>query len=215
MRYNKTRIPYREEIKPALKAISICASLVRKCDSLLLDHRGRRHTKTGKDAATTWEIETVIKLRTGQVVRNLKRTDYTTTVQSDHSVIVREKSSGQQWSATALELDNEEAKQFGDNTQTVPGSMPYSNPKLYANTQQNSKVVTVVAEIAKAVGLIGGIVATIASAKKAIDSMGNSKEKANLEKEVISLQKELLKTQRRLHKAKQEANSAKNDLDKA
>lgn len=218
----KERNDNHDSMNIVLNKISTCVKLIRTCDKvlrnqknniLLCDHRGRRHTKTGKNKATSWEIYAVIKVRTGENTRNIRRTDYTTQIQPDHSIIVNEKSTGKQWSATAAEIDNLEAREFGKNELGNYIATQTSQTPQYLEQQNkgvSDRLLHVVANIGKIITVISGIIATLGAIKigPAVDTVKEAKSVFN------QLSKYLKKTLSKLVKAISKLRTASNSTRK-
>ena len=172
-----------DDVRELYRNLSRCARLVKLCDRIIHDHGGKRHTKTGKNQATTHEIRAVIKIASGEDRREINRNDYITTVTPQHNIIVMEKTgrNRNQYSATAQQLDNYFARMYGqkyanvgasDEFQNVNPGQSYSSaantPNEYTQqviNQDNSKITKTIGELVKIVSMIAVITSTLGSIK--------------------------------------------------
>lgn len=171
-----------DDIYSVYRCLSDCARLVKLCDRMMRDSKGKRHTKLGNDAATKPEIQAVIAIRSGKIRENIDRKDYITTVNPDHSIIVTDKKTRQQWSASAAELNNYFARMYGQKYANVGASTEFQNVNSHQNnnfsqeqynnsyteqviSQDNSKITKAIGEIVKIVSMLAVITTTLGNIK--------------------------------------------------
>lgn len=187
---NSMKNAYRnhDEINLVCRQIKKCVKLVRTCDKMLLDNRGRRHSKTGVNQATVWEIGAVLRLN-GQQHGKIVRTDYRTNVTPDHTINIWPKAADRNsnpWSATNEQLNELERREFpgkakpivagissiiGSNSSGIRSSVGYVQP-------DNSKLVNILGELGKVVAITSAIVGTIAMMRvdPAVENLKKTKE---------------------------------------
>jgi hypothetical protein len=237
--HNKANNLYSKEVRQLFDKIEKCARLVKRCDALIKDSKLKRikdsklkrHSHTGKQAATTPEIVAVIEIRTGVRPSQVKRTNYTTNVNPDHSVTIVEKKQGAvPLTATNAELNDYFAKNFGQGTIDPNIGVNADNPALKAvknisNTtvgasnnpsaytqqvaaQENSKLTQAIAELTKIVGLIAAITATLGAIRvgPAVETIQQAAEAFRKAGKTVS---DWIKNLQKAYQKRQKANAAK------
>lgn len=156
------------------KDIRDCAILINYCNKLIKDGSNKRHTKTGIDKATQWEIASTIEISTGKRPFDVDRRRFKSIVNPDHSIEVWEKGKGDEgphWRATNEQLNVQFAKEFPNKSNPISSSsepLGAASSSTYSGqivNQDNSKLVRILGEIVKAAILISNITSTLASIK--------------------------------------------------